>query len=330
MCDLVAGGSNGAVYLWRRGGTEFVSAAKAIPAGGVCCLAVHGDLLCCGGAGGVVRILDVRTLAVITGYSVLSLGLYPANKTGSAGASSGSLFARPRSASTTPSSRLSTARSSSTSRLSTASRPSTAQSTSYSSVANRSSVSNLRSSRLGYRPSSLAIRSAPAGLPPPAGAPTQPAQSTSPAYGGEEDPNQQITGLTVVAVPPISGMSQNASLLGLFLVVVTSAGRAVRIDLGKTLGDRTPPAPAQLLTAPLTTLFHYHVGTVTGLCAENTSTGNTNNSQSISGGSLVVTAGEDRRVCVWDVTARRLVTRLITKVGCLPTYTALCKPHVCT
>lgn len=121
-CDLVAGGSNGVVYLFRK---AVCSAFAQVLRGKVTCLEVAtgshlGELgrgficlfcmisiittyppLCvsadckvvCGGAGGVLKVLDGRTLAVLQSHSLLDSAAVPRNinRPGSA--------ARPRSAS---------------------------------------------------------------------------------------------------------------------------------------------------------------------------------------------------------------------------------------
>ncbi len=63
--DVVAGGSNGIVYLFRKG--QCIEFANAIR-GGVRCLQVAGDMVCCGGKGGTVVCLNVRTLASIYSF----------------------------------------------------------------------------------------------------------------------------------------------------------------------------------------------------------------------------------------------------------------------
>ena len=127
-------------------------------------------------------------------------------------------------------------------------------------------------------------------------------------YSGIEDPTQEISGITVVAVPSISGgMSQNASLLATYALVTTTAGRTIRIDFGKLLGSNTTINPANSsnnsssnITTNMTTLFHYHIGTVTGLCTAHKE----NNT-------IIATAGDDRRICVWNVINKTLQTRSI-------------------
>jgi hypothetical protein len=146
--------------------------------------------------------------------------------------------------------------------------------------------------------------------PAPAGIKSFPDPKPSPLYGGEEDPAQEVTGLTVVAVPGTSGMSQNASLISLYLVATTSSGRAVRIDVGRALVSERQKSvkdigPLQLMQSHMYTLFHYHIGTLHGLCA----------SPNIDGiGPVLVTSGDDRRICVWSTHNKSIITRLVTKV----------------
>lgn len=61
-CDVLVGGSNGVVYGYRRG-VCFQSAN--IIRGGVSHMALAGEHLVCGGAGGVIRLIDCRTLASV-------------------------------------------------------------------------------------------------------------------------------------------------------------------------------------------------------------------------------------------------------------------------
>ena len=59
--DIITGGSNGVVYLFRKG--KCIAFQNAIK-GGVRCLQVSGDLVCCGGKSGGIVCLNVRTLAI--------------------------------------------------------------------------------------------------------------------------------------------------------------------------------------------------------------------------------------------------------------------------
>ena len=59
--DIIAGGSNGVVYLFRKG--KCIAFQNTIK-GGVNCLQVCGDIVCCGGKSGSVICLNIRTLAI--------------------------------------------------------------------------------------------------------------------------------------------------------------------------------------------------------------------------------------------------------------------------
>jgi hypothetical protein len=83
--DMVAGGSNGVVYLYRRGVlTVFIQALR----GKVQCLAVINDRVCIGGTGGKLKILDGRTLITLHDFSLLGVSATAAAvRPGSAAAS---------------------------------------------------------------------------------------------------------------------------------------------------------------------------------------------------------------------------------------------------
>lgn len=71
--DVVAGGSNGLVYLWRGG--LLVAHTSAIK-GGVLCIhappAAGSDRVYCGGARGVLKVLDAYTLNIVASFSAMS------------------------------------------------------------------------------------------------------------------------------------------------------------------------------------------------------------------------------------------------------------------
>ena len=65
----VTGGDNGGVFLWK--GATCLRGAIVLP-GGVCSLqAFGGYTVVCGGAQGAVKIVDVRTMAVLQAFSAL-------------------------------------------------------------------------------------------------------------------------------------------------------------------------------------------------------------------------------------------------------------------
>ena len=98
-CDLVAGGDNGFVFLFRK--CMCVAVVDAFHNGVVSSLTVSGGFLMCGGSRGAIVHLDTSTLGVIQTYSALpedGRGVTPTNILGgpsqrSQSASSGS--ARP-------------------------------------------------------------------------------------------------------------------------------------------------------------------------------------------------------------------------------------------
>ena len=114
-------------------------------------------------------------------------------------------------------------------------------------------------------------------------------------YGNQEERSQSIAGLTVVAGPQSSPQS-------LYVMATTSEGRCVRVNVGKALasGKRNE---GPLLTTDMSTQFFYHVGTIEGLCTSH------NLSKPV-----IATAGCDKRICVWDVNSKQLISRYITKL----------------
>ncbi|KAJ1418197.1 WD40-repeat-containing domain protein [Ochromonadaceae sp. CCMP2298] len=67
--DLLAGGSNGMVYMWRA---AKLVAFEQILKGAVKCMVVVGDKVYCGGAGGVLKTLSCRTLGTLQQFSLIS------------------------------------------------------------------------------------------------------------------------------------------------------------------------------------------------------------------------------------------------------------------
>lgn len=63
--DVLAGGSNGLVYLYRQG--RCVAFQNCIK-GGITCLQTAGDIVVAGGVAGVVKCMNVRTLAVTMSF----------------------------------------------------------------------------------------------------------------------------------------------------------------------------------------------------------------------------------------------------------------------
>jgi len=98
--DFVAGGSNGVVYLWRRGVPTLFS---QVFRGRIQVMVLGNDRLYVGGVGGQLKVLDARTLAAVRAFNLLGVSATLSNKNNNRPGSASA--GRPRSASATPSSR---------------------------------------------------------------------------------------------------------------------------------------------------------------------------------------------------------------------------------
>lgn len=155
----------------------------------------------------------------------------------------------------------------------------------------------------------------------------------------DEESQQEVGALTIVAPASVGGSGSSragSDAQSLYLIVATTAGRAVRIDVGKAISamkqknivgssrssaaaaaaaaDAEDTTPAQatgesvggarsLLTTNMRTIFYFHVDSVEALCAE-----------CGVGVAMIATGGDDRKICVWDTIERRLLTRTTAKV----------------
>lgn len=72
--DTVVGGSNGVVYLFKK---NICSAFKNAIRGGVTCLQVDGDIIAVGGANGVVKVLNSRSLNITMGFTTAPASVPP-------------------------------------------------------------------------------------------------------------------------------------------------------------------------------------------------------------------------------------------------------------
>lgn len=68
--DIVSGGSNGIAYLWRNGS---LIAHTAVCKGPLSSVRTKGSRVICGGAGGIVKVLDARTLSSLQAYSLSNI-----------------------------------------------------------------------------------------------------------------------------------------------------------------------------------------------------------------------------------------------------------------
>jgi hypothetical protein len=71
--EVVTGGDNGYVYVWKSASCACVRAAEVVRGGGgVSAIQSAGDMVICAGAQGMLKVLDLRTLSVVQSYCVLS------------------------------------------------------------------------------------------------------------------------------------------------------------------------------------------------------------------------------------------------------------------
>ena len=112
----------------------------------------------------------------------------------------------------------------------------------------------------------------------------------------EEEKSQYIAGIAVIAATNT-------------VMACTSAGRCVRVNVGKTLNSDQAKGGKEnantLLKSDMTTQFFYHVGIIEGLCTSTVSSTKT---------SLITTAGADKRIYVWDICSKKLIARYISKL----------------
>ena len=92
----MTGGRNGNVYLWRNG---TLIANAAICKGPLNCVQVYGYSIFCGGAGGVVKVVEARTLSTLKAYSLGTIAQMDLPNSSSARASISASGGRPISAS---------------------------------------------------------------------------------------------------------------------------------------------------------------------------------------------------------------------------------------
>jgi len=295
--DLVAGGNNGIVYLYRK--AVCVAVCNAIK-GGVKCLTVFGggggsdnDLsVCVGGANGGVKVLCGRTLAVL-----LACNAFPGN-------SSIVGVGRPSSASAGGKSPrlISSASPKGGSRAGSAGRPASA-------------------SRLGGGGG---------------GGGGGAVMKAGKGPDGTAEACCDITGVAVFPPSFASSSSSSSSRGGArYIIVSTAAGKTIKISLtggadggGEAVsrprsagGNATPTSAASAAASNggvrLTPLFYYHTsGELWGV-----STGGGSGILSREGGEgrrpiiPIASCSDDRRLCVWDAVSRKLLARTSTNAA---------------
>ncbi len=297
--DVLVGGDNGNIYLYRNGVCNKIvsvipvpKSAPALPGqafeGGVRCLITKGNFLYIGGGRGQVSILALSDLSELARYSVM-----PSPSALKAQQGKGSVPAReehplhpakPSSRQPTPHRPLSGLRYPTTSfPYNPLSAPGDTRGGPEFSPGGEFLLSSKRKTK---------------------GPPDQ--------WGGEKDPTMvrpilpegisgsfDVTGIALVDAGrgggPYGGVAS--------IVVSTAFGKAFRIDVGKQC-SRTPQPAGKASIAPTTnptheTLFTYHYGPVRALSTH---------SGGIAG-DCILTGGDDRWLCLWDLRENALLTR---------------------
>lgn len=297
--DLVAGGSNGMVYLWRAG--VVVAAVQAFRSK-VRCLVVNGDRIYCGGGAGSLKVLDARTLSTIQQFSLLPANPAAAVKAGgvvgsrggarpvSAGLSGlGAGASKPRPASAGPVARLAhrTQAIKSRAALSTPKNHAAGQPNAQTTTAGEAITG------AGMRGSAEEIE----------------------ANSIETDEGSGAKLVTGIAV--VRGTGRVAAQTT-YLIVTLGTGKVVRVDIGSALpsssssggaGGMTPRpgsagAGVALGQCSGKDLFHFHTGPVWGLCADVSQ----NNR-------LFATVCDDRKLQVWDAVDCVLIAKTAIQVA---------------
>jgi WD40 repeat protein len=273
--DLVTGGSNGVVYLWRRG--QLVT-TQTLWRGKVSCLVIQDDRVYCGGAGGMVKLLDGRTLATLQMCALLGLSALPkAQKRPTSAKDVARAFARPSSTS------------SAAGIAAVSNRPRSATP-----LGTKRGAAGAPSAAL-HRPDTLIGRDD-SGV----------SADEEVADGDGDDSGAKIvTGLAVVV--PSAALGGRASVQHSYVLATLGTGKVVRVDLNHPRSDERQRASAadhrntvvnQLQHYPMRDLFYYHVGAVYGLSADASSARR-----------LAVSVGDDKKLMVWDTVDRVAIAR---------------------
>ena len=285
----LTGGDNGGLFMWKA--ATCVRGAIIVPGGIYSLAAFGGDKVVCGGAQGVVKVVDCRTFAVLQVFSVLTPSRdLEAHVGGVAGA-----LSAPASSSATL-----------TSTSSTSTRPTSARPASRSSGAlgprPGTAVAGSRSGTTLDADTLAVVRKTKGGAVGPKGTLKTPSQSTQSTLPAGSRVSSDITGVALVLESPTEPSS---------VVAVTGVGRVVRFELNGLLGGLRSGANGLHAAAPPDTLFHFHSGPVWALAVEkNTACGASSSGKQSSGkGSMFATGGDDRYVNLWCAKRRLLLTR---------------------
>ena len=282
--DLIVGGSNGYVYLYRRG--ECVAYCAAVK-GGVKCLTVHSSYIFVGGASPFLKVLDIRSLSQIISFDISSTltSTIVNNNTPK-------ITPKPLSNDSKP---QSIRRTSSVSVISSPARPRSSSSSRYqrkdslrsnddSSIPSKDDTSNNSMSTSSRRNSVSSI---------------------------SQQPNSNITlidtiekdvSMTCISVVPGVG---RVSLQSTYALITMSSGKFIKANIGAVLASikASTVSSGDIVDLSARTLFYFSVSPVHGLAID---TGRQRESPSDCS-RIIATCGDNRMVYVWDVLNRSLI-----------------------
>jgi hypothetical protein len=135
----------------------------------------------------------------------------------------------------------------------------------------------------------------------------------------DDESMTKIIGLTVIAAAAVGGSGASVGTKSVQLIAFTNMGKAVRAEVGRWMSSTAPTASGAAsgsvggiraaggasrdTAVDIRPLFYYHSGPLTALSAEVATIG-----------TMLVTGGDDKRLCVWDTVDRSLLTRTMTQV----------------
>lgn len=315
-CDIFTGGDNGNLYLWRSG--VCLASIEVFPKGRLSTLQICDDFLFGGGNRGTVKIITVNNLSmqIVQTFSLQDAGSDLSGANGSRPKS-----ASGRSSAVTPTYGLKqrTAKP----RPSSSSRPSSAGIAMLGFASFAAPSANALTGGItaagSVRPRSASAQSKKISNAPkdawggPDGIASTPGVPDGSVFSSD------VIGLGLVRGRGASKYSANA------IIAATAYGKAYRIDLSSAArrsgGDRS---------GGITSLFYYHYGPVWALAScDHPSTSRGPMAVEVpgfAGVGIVISGGDDKWLCVWDVGERALLTRskMMAPIRCCDIHKQTC------
>jgi hypothetical protein len=325
--DVIASGSNGYLYLFRRG--NYIGHNRIMRKGRIQCLVIYFDKVFIGGMGGVFCMVDGRTLQILQQYHLLGDIIAtpkPMKRPGSAADVQKMFLKQPSKQQSRPSSV--------TPGMRRANTPSNNNNNN-----NNNSVAAGKASNDINRPSSLISRDD-------SGYGKRSSNNNNNIFGGGENEEDEttneneldsggvsvVTGIAIVNTnhtnqrPSSSSASSrggggaylSANISSIYAIVSLGTGKIVRVDLSPTTTTTTTTTSSSTNSNKVIEgnrgrdLLYYHVGPVWGLAtdtAPSTTTTTTPNTTTTHTKRLAVTVGDDRKLMVWDTVDRVLLAK---------------------